>query len=72
MNVICVDDEKLLADYVAELCRSLPKVDQALSFSSSLKALEWLRENDADLADIARKIGDTASRAEFFDLDIKA
>ena len=50
MNVICVDDEKLLADYVAELCRALPKVDRVLSFSAPLTALEWLEENNADLA----------------------
>lgn len=50
MNVICVDDEKLLADYVAEQCRALPAVDQAWSFSQPAKALEWLSENHADLA----------------------
>ena len=50
MNVICVDDEMLLADYVAEQCRALPKVDEALSFSQPGKALEWLEVNHADLA----------------------
>ena len=50
MNVICVDDEKLLADYVAEQCRMLPEVEQAWSFSQPAKALEWLSGNHADLA----------------------
>lgn len=50
MNVICVDDEKLLADYVAEQCRMLPEVEQAWSFSQPAKALEWLNGNHADLA----------------------
>ncbi len=50
MRVICVDDEKLLADHVTELCRALPLVDEALSFSRPAQALEWLESHRADLA----------------------
>ena len=50
MSVICVDDEKLLADHVTELCRALPLVDEALSFSRPAQALEWLENHPADLA----------------------
>ena len=50
MRVICVDDEKLLADHVTELCRGLPMVEEALSFSRPAQALEWLEEHGAELA----------------------
>ena len=29
MKVICVDDERLLAEHVAKLCRELPGVEEA-------------------------------------------
>ena len=50
MRVICVDDEKLLADHVTKLCRDLPAIDEAVSFSNPFAALEWLDEHTADLA----------------------
>ena len=50
MTAICVDDEKLLADYVTKLCRELPMIDEALSFSSPFAALEWMESHRADLA----------------------
>ena len=50
MRAICVDDEKLLADHVTELCRALPMIDEALSFSRPAQALEWLESHRADLA----------------------
>ncbi len=50
MRVICVDDEKLLADHVTELCRALPMVEEAVSFSRPLQALEWMEDHRADLA----------------------
>ena len=50
MKVICVDDEKLLADHVTKLCRALPMVEEAVSFSRPLQALEWMEEHRADLA----------------------
>ena len=39
MRVICVDDEILLAEHVAKLCRELPDVEDAFAFSQPAKAL---------------------------------
>lgn len=50
MRAICVDDEKLIADYVASLCRDLPPITEAAAFTRARDALAWLRENGADLA----------------------
>ena len=50
MRIICVDDEILLAEHVAKLCRDLPGVEDAFSFSQPKKALDWLEDNAADLA----------------------
>ena len=50
MRAICVDDEKLLADHVTKLCRGLPAIDEAVSFSNPFAALDWLEEHEADLA----------------------
>ena len=50
MNVICVDDEELLAKRTAALCRELPWVDEAESFRKSKDALKWLDKNEAEIA----------------------
>ena len=50
MKVICVDDEILLAEYVAKLCRELPNVEDAFAFSQPTNALNWLENNTAELA----------------------
>lgn len=50
MTAICVDDEKLLADYITNLCASLPVISEARSFSSPFAALEWMESHTADLA----------------------
>ena len=50
MRVICVDDEMILAEHVAEICRGLPQIREAISFSRPAMALQWLEENTADLA----------------------
>lgn len=50
MKVICVDDERLLAEHVAKLCRELPGVEEAQAFSHPTRALEWLESHSADLA----------------------
>ena len=50
MKIICVDDEKLVLQLVVHLCEQLPQVSEVVSFSSSLEALEYLKENSADLA----------------------
>lgn len=50
MRAICVDDEKLIADYVASLCREIPPLHEAQGFTRARDALNWLSENSADLA----------------------
>ena len=50
MKAICVDDEGLIAEHMAALCRRLPQLDGAQSFTSSQDALAWLEENTADVA----------------------
>ena len=50
MRVICVDDEILLAEHVAKLCRELSDVEDAFAFSQPAKALTWLENNTAELA----------------------
>ena len=50
MRAICVDDEPLLAEHIARLCRSLGEIDEAVSFTRVEPALAWLGNNQADLA----------------------
>ena len=50
MRAICVDDEKLITDYVVSLCRELPPLTEAEGFIRARDALAWLKENSADLA----------------------
>ena len=50
MRAICVDDEKLITDYVVSLCRSLPPLTEAEGFTRARDALAWLKENNAELA----------------------
>ena len=50
MKAICVDDEKLITDYVVSLCRELPPLTEAEGFTRARDALAWLKENSADLA----------------------
>jgi len=49
MIAICVDDEPLITDYVASLCRELPQIDEVRGFLLAQEALDWLKENPADL-----------------------
>ncbi len=50
MKIICVDDEKFVLQLVAHLCEQLPQISEVVSFSSSPEALEYLKNNSADLA----------------------
>lgn len=50
MKIICVDDEKLILQFVVHLCEQLPKVSEVVSFSSSLEAVDYLKNNSADIA----------------------
>ena len=50
MNAICVDDEHLITEYVAAVLGSMPDIDDAKGFTKAAEALEWIRENKADVA----------------------
>ncbi len=50
MRVLCVDDEPLLSERVAKLCRTLEETDEAFPFTGAEAALRWLESNEADLA----------------------
>ena len=50
MKAICVDDERLITDYVVSLCREIPPLTEAAGFTRGGDALEWLKENEADVA----------------------
>ena len=50
MRVICVDDERLLMEDTVAMCRELPQITEAIGFTKPKEALEWLKENGADLA----------------------
>ena len=50
MKIICVDDEQLILKLVVRMCEKLPQISEAVGFSSSNEALEYLKENDADIA----------------------
>ena len=50
MKILCVDDEKLILQLVTRLCEELPQVSEVVSFSRSPEALEYLKNNSADLA----------------------
>lgn len=50
MRIICVDDEELVINLVVYLCEQLPDIDEVKGFSGATESLEWLKENDADLA----------------------
>lgn len=50
MKVICVDDAELIVEHTVAQCRELKMVDDVQGFTSPLEALEYLRNNMADLA----------------------
>ena len=50
MKIICVDDENLVLELVVRLCEELPQINEVVSFSSSPEALEYMKNNSADLA----------------------
>ena len=50
MKVICVDDEELVLNLVVYLCNRLPQISDTVGFSSPFEALEYLKDNRADLA----------------------
>ena len=50
MKIICVDDERLILQLVVHLCEQLPQISEVTGFSSSLQAVEYLKNNSADIA----------------------
>jgi len=50
MRIICVDDEELILNLVVYMCEQLPQVDEVKGFSSANKALEYMKNNRADIA----------------------
>ena len=50
MKAICVDDEPIVLQLTAALCRDLPQLDEVESFAGPQEALVWLENNKADLA----------------------
>ncbi len=50
MRVICVDDEKAVAEDTASMAGGLPAVQEAKAFADAGDALAWLENNPADLA----------------------
>lgn len=50
MKIICVDDEKLILKLVVYMCEQLPQISEVVGFSSPLEAVEYLKNNSADIA----------------------
>ena len=50
MKVICVDDEPLVLQLTASMCRELPQFDEVECFAGPTEALEWMENNTPDLA----------------------
>ena len=50
MRIICVDDEELILSLTVSMCKELKDADDVTGFSDSLKALEYMETNDADIA----------------------
>ncbi len=50
MKIICVDDEELVLNLVVYLCEKIPQISDVKGFTSSLKALDYLKDNQADIA----------------------
>ena len=50
MKIICVDDEELVLNLVVYLCEKMPQISDVRGFTSSLQALDYLKDNQADIA----------------------
>lgn len=50
MRIICVDDEELVLNLVVYMCEQLPHVSAVKGFSKCSEALEYLKNNKADVA----------------------
>ena len=50
LKVVCVDDEKLMLQYLVSLCEKTADVDEIHGFDRAKKALAWIKEHPCDLA----------------------
>ena len=50
MRVICVDDERLLMEETAAMCRTLPQISEVTGFVWAKEALNWVDNHPVDLA----------------------
>ncbi len=50
LKVVCVDDEKLMLQYLVALCEKTADVDEIHGFDRAKKALAWIKEHPCDLA----------------------
>ena len=50
MNIMIVDDERLLMEDTAAMCREIPSVGEVNGFVSAADALGWLEKHSADVA----------------------
>ncbi len=50
LKTICVDDEKLVLGLTVSLCRELPQKPEVKGVMNAGEALDWLKENKADIA----------------------
>ena len=60
MKAVCVDDERKIMEYTLALLKKQRLIDEAFGFVRSSEALDWLKENDADIVicDYIRNNGD--------------
>jgi two-component system response regulator DesR len=50
VRIVCVDDEALIAQNTAALCRKLPYVEETVTLTGAKKALDWFEKNRAEIA----------------------
>jgi two-component SAPR family response regulator len=50
MKILCVDDEDLILALTVSMCRGIPGPVEAVGFTRSAQALEWLERNEPEIA----------------------
>lgn len=50
MKAVCVDDERKIMEYTLALLKKQQLIDEAYGFVRSAEVLDWLKENEADIA----------------------
>jgi two-component SAPR family response regulator len=50
MKILCVDDEELILALTVSMCRGIPGPVEAVGFTRSAQALEWLERNEPEIA----------------------